>query len=78
MRQKVERQAIDQTSRVIALNSLLNSLNPKKVLERGYTLTETEDGKVLTSHSEFVKLESDTKFKIHFHDGNGFVKKTEP
>ncbi len=54
---------------------LLSALSPKDVLKRGYSFIETKEHSVVSSKKEFDKLDKDTSFSVHFHDGNGIVKK---
>jgi exodeoxyribonuclease VII large subunit len=56
-------------------SSVMSALNPNRVLERGYTYVEAESGAVISSKKDFCKLDSTTKLKLHFSDGNGTVVK---
>ena len=56
-------------------SELLFSLNPQKVLTRGYTYVTDENNKIVGSHKEFEKLENNTKIKVSFHDGAGNARK---
>ncbi|OIQ19053.1 MAG: exodeoxyribonuclease VII large subunit [Bacteriovorax sp. MedPE-SWde] len=49
--------------------NLLDAMNPKNVLSRGYAYTEI-DGKVLSSAEDFEKVDSSTIFKVHYSDGH--------
>jgi exodeoxyribonuclease VII large subunit len=54
---------------------VLKVLNPKNVMERGYTYIELEKGKVLSSAQNFDQLENKSKLLLHFHDGERLVVK---
>jgi exodeoxyribonuclease VII large subunit len=54
---------------------VLSALNPKKVLERGYSYAEIQGGEVITSLKQFNKLTPHEKLKLTFHDGVGTVTK---
>jgi exodeoxyribonuclease VII large subunit len=56
-------------------SSVMSALNPNRVLERGYTYVEAESGAVISSKKDFCELDSATKLKLHFSDGNGIVVK---
>lgn len=56
-------------------NKLLNALSPKDVLKRGYSFIQTKEHSVVSSKKEFDKLDKSTSFSVHFHDGEGIVKK---
>lgn len=51
------------------LYELMGAVNPKNVLSRGYAYTEF-DGQVLSQAKDFEKLDSTSKFKIHYADGS--------
>lgn len=56
---------------------LLNVLNPKNVLERGYSYAETLDGDVISSGVDFDKTAKDSQLNLYFHDGKRLIKKAE-
>ena len=56
---------------------VMSALNPKKVLDRGYSYIESADGSFVISKKDFDKLENSTKLKINFADGKGSVIKNE-
>ena len=56
-------------------SELLFSLNPKKVLTRGYTYATDGDDNIIDGHENFEKLENNTTIKINFHDGVGSATK---
>jgi exodeoxyribonuclease VII large subunit len=64
----------DHHSNLDKMNSLLNALGPKQVLQRGYSFIKTDD-KVVADQKSFDKLKKDTELEIHFHDGRGKVAK---
>jgi exodeoxyribonuclease VII large subunit len=54
---------------------LLNNLNPKSVLGRGYTYLEANGGLILTDVDEFDKIKQNEQIKIHFNNGQRTVQK---
>ncbi len=54
---------------------VLEGMNPKKVLGRGYTIIQTKSGKLLTSKKEFDSINNNEKLEIEFSDGIGSVSK---
>ena len=56
-------------------SEILFSLNPKKVLARGYTYVADEKNNIIDSNEKFENLENNIKIKVIFHDGTGNVKK---
>ena len=54
---------------------LLQALNPKNVLERGYGYLESDEGMIVTSASSLDKLSDEVRLNYHFHDGKRFMKK---
>lgn len=56
-------------------SSIMAALNPEKVLERGYTYLETDEGSVISSKKIFDITKPDIKLLIHFSDGKGIVRK---
>jgi exodeoxyribonuclease VII large subunit len=56
---------------------LLNALNPKNVLERGYGYVETLEGSVVASGHDLDKLPSEAQLNLCFHDGKRLIKKVE-
>ena len=56
---------------------VMSALNPKKVLDRGYSYIESADGSFVISKKDFDKLENSTKLKINFAEGKGSVIKNE-
>ena len=77
LKQKTKENTLEKKNQLSQVKAVLDSLSPTKVLERGYTMMENENGKVLTSYKEFAKIEDNSNLKIHFHDGSGNVKKSE-
>ncbi len=56
---------------------LLEVLNPKNVLERGYGYVETNRGNVVSSAEIYDKLEDQTTLNLHFYDGTRKIQKIE-
>lgn len=63
------------TQRLENSNLLLNSLSPKNVLNRGYTIISSDQGEVLTSYKQFARIKEETELSIQFSDGIGKAKK---
>lgn len=57
-------------------SSIMSALNPQKVLERGYTYIENDNGIVVANKKDFDILENNSKLQIHFSDGQGTAVKT--
>ena len=55
----------DNKSKFVELASILDSISPLKTLQRGYTVTQTLDGKVIKTSTE---LNKDDKIYIQFSD----------
>lgn len=68
---------LDKEHRLLKSKAVLDSLNPKSVLKRGYTMLEEDSGKMLTSYKDFARIKTDKSIKITFFDGSGEVKKME-
>jgi exodeoxyribonuclease VII large subunit len=67
-------QTSNARNRLQSSHQYLDTLNPNKVLKRGYSIIK--DAKhVMSSHTDFSKLERDAILSIHFHDGIGKIKK---
>jgi exodeoxyribonuclease VII large subunit len=57
--------------KLLRYEQVLSALDPNKVLGRGYSYVESDDGEVLTSFADFTKKTKGSKFNIIFHDGKG-------
>lgn len=55
-----------QSTRLAQLGASLTSIHPQRVLERGYSMTQTVDGTVLSS---IAGLESGQEVVLNFADG---------
>lgn len=77
LREFIKENTVDKKNQLLRNKAVLDSLNPTKVLGRGYTMIEQVSGKVLTSYKEFDKIDAKEDLKISFHDGVGLVKKVE-
>ena len=60
----------DNKSKFVELASILDSISPLKTLQRGYTVTQTLDGKVIKTSQE---LNKDDKIYIQFTDNKRLV-----
>lgn len=49
---------------------MLQAIDPKRVLGRGYAYVSNSKGEVVGSKLNFEKQQSDEKFQIHFKDGS--------
>ena len=56
---------------------LLNVLNPKNVLERGYGYVETLEGGVIASGQDLDNFPKDQALNLYFHDGKRLIKKAD-
>lgn len=61
--------------RLERLKQVLDALNPKNVLGRGYSYLEVSEGKVITSFKEYQHMPEGTKIQINFKDGSGSARK---
>ena len=77
MQQALKEQLIQWSHRMDKAHDVLKVLNPKNVLERGYTYLDTDMGKVISSTQDFDKLPPSTSLNLHFHDGKRKVKSDE-
>ena len=59
------------SDKLLRFEQVLSALDPNKVLGRGYSYVQSDDGKVLTSFADFSKTSKGSRFNIIFHDGNG-------
>lgn len=50
-------------------HEVLNALNPKNVLNRGFSYVESDDKKIIASGQKFDSLPVGTPLRIHFYDG---------
>lgn len=77
MQQALKEQFKEWSHRMDKAHDVLKVLNPKNVLERGYTYLDTDMGKVISSTGDFDKLPATASLNIHFHDGKRKVKSNE-
>lgn len=66
-------QTTQATEKIRRLEQVLEALNPKKVLGRGYSYIKLEGGEVIPSLKSFDKNVSGTRIEIQFHDGSGIA-----
>lgn len=78
MKHRVENKVNDVKGEMKRLDQVLGALDPSKVLTRGYSYVESDNGKVLSTLDEFKKLPADKIIGIRFQDGIGKVKKVTP
>ena len=75
---EMQRRIEKSKSKLTHSYALLSSLNPDNVLAIGYSILSTNDGKVLTSHKDFAKMNENAELSIKFSDGSGkVIKKSE-
>lgn len=60
---------------VKGFHQVLNALNPKLVLKRGYSFVKVSQQNVISSSSQFKELPHGSKLEIHFFDGQNIVTK---
>ncbi len=75
MKHRTENKMIDVKGELKRLDQVMSALDPSKVLTRGYSYVESDEGKVLTTLSDFKKLPSESVLGIRFQDGTAKVKK---
>lgn len=75
MKHRMEVKISDARNEVKRYDQVMSALDPSKVLTRGYSYVETENGKVLSTLAEFKKLPADELIGVRFQDGTGKVKK---
>lgn len=61
--------------RLERMKQVLDALNPKNVLGRGYSYLEMAQGKIVTTLEEYQQMPDGTKIQIHFKDGPGTARK---
>jgi len=54
---------------------ILESLNPKNVLNRGYSFVTSQKGDCISNTKDFETLTNESELTLHFHDGIGQVVK---
>ncbi|MCB9091896.1 MAG: exodeoxyribonuclease VII large subunit [Halobacteriovoraceae bacterium] len=54
-------------------HAMANSLNPQKVLKRGYSYLTDSRSRVIDDLNKFNKIEGQGSLIVHFHDGKGKV-----
>ena len=62
-----ESKLANERTRLASIEASLHTIHPKRVLERGYAMTQTKDGTVVTSTK---MLELGQEFSLHFVDGS--------
>jgi exodeoxyribonuclease VII large subunit len=61
--------------KLIRYEQVLTAIDPKRVLNRGYTYIQDDNKMVITNLSDFQKLHGKTNINIHFKDGIGNAQK---
>ncbi len=62
-----ESKLANERTRLASIEASLHTIHPKRVLERGYAMTQTKDGTVVTNTK---MLELGQEFSLHFVDGS--------
>ena len=62
-----ESKLANERTRLASIEASLHTIHPKRVLERGYAMTQTKDGTVVTNSK---MLELGQEFSLHFVDGS--------
>jgi len=73
--QSIDLYLMQKNNQLGTLAAKLNSLDPKKVLERGYTMVVDADQQVVLSVKQFDQGDGMKPFKLHFADGTRKVYK---
>lgn len=61
--------------KLIRYEQVLTAIDPKRVLNRGYSYIQDDNKMVITNFSDFQKLKDKTQINIHFKDGIGNAQK---
>jgi exodeoxyribonuclease VII large subunit len=61
--------------KLIRYEQVLTAIDPKRVLNRGYSYIQDDNKLVITNFSDFQKLKDKTQINIHFKDGIGNAQK---
>jgi exodeoxyribonuclease VII large subunit len=75
MKKIIERKRERISQKIDRNFSMLNTLNPKSILNRGYSIINLNN-KVVGNLKEFNSLSETDVMKISFSDGDGYAKKT--
>lgn len=75
MKHRMEVRIADVKGEMKRLDQVMSALDPSRVLTRGYSYVESENGKVLSTLEEFKKLPGEAVIAVRFQDGKGKVKK---
>ena len=68
--QSIDGCLMQKNNQISMLEAKLGSLDPKKVLERGYTMVTDSNQQVISSVKQFEKGDSSKPFDLHFADGS--------
>jgi exodeoxyribonuclease VII large subunit len=78
MKHRMEVKISDVKGEMKRLEQVMTALDPSKVLTRGYSYVESDQGEVLSTLKDFQKLPSEAVIGIRFQDGTAKVKKVKP
>lgn len=71
----IKMKTAERNEQLKRLHQVLSALNPSQVLNRGFSYVKVRNQGVVSSLSDYNKIESSTHFEIHFHDGSGIAMK---
>lgn len=77
MQRLLKEKVLQLNYRLEKASGLLNVLNPRNVLQRGYGYVESPDGNVVSSCHDFDQLPDNAELNLHFHDGKRLINKTK-
>lgn len=69
MQVAIEKRLQESKFRVQMNESKLNGLNPKSVLDRGYSILQDKNNNIITNIKSFNKINKNEKLQIQFSDG---------
>lgn len=78
MKHRMEVKISDVKGEMKRLEQVMSALDPSKVLTRGYSYVESDQGDVLSTLKDFQKLPTEAVIGIRFQDGTAKVKKVKP
>ena len=71
----IEKVQLNQNHRLSYSNKLLSALDPKNILNRGYSYLQSSENNVIGSILEYEKLENEATLNVFFHDGKAKIRK---
>ncbi|MBH48547.1 MAG: exodeoxyribonuclease VII large subunit, partial [Halobacteriovorax sp.] len=72
-----EQRRVEQLSfKIEKLGNMMSALNPKQVLNRGYTYVSNDSHKVVSNKASWNKLAKEQELNLHFSDGSVKIKRS--